>query len=206
MDQPNIDDASDSPADLGAYELTTTVGVTIVGTKNADTINANNTPKGQPNPGEGSDIIFGRGGNDRIAGLGGDDIIIGGKGADVMRGGGGEDTFRFNSLAELRSADNALQNAVGNLLREAFSDHIIDFVSGEDQLDFANMDADRTTIGSQDFTLIGSSQFSGTAGELRFVNKASGAVVSGDVNGDGTADFKLFLDHATVAAADFILV
>jgi len=53
--------------------------------------------------------------------------------------------------------------------------------------------------------LIGSSQFSGTAGELRFVNKASGAVVSGDLNGDGKADFKLVLDHATIASGDFIL-
>jgi serralysin len=81
----------------------------------------------------------------------------------------------------------------------------MDFAIGDDQLDFGNIDANKTASGKQDFTLIGSSKFSGDAGELRFVNKAGGAVVLGDVNGDGKADFKLVLDHATIAADDFIL-
>jgi Ca2+-binding RTX toxin-like protein len=76
-------------------------GVTIVGTKKNNKINA--TPE--------DDIIYGMGGNDIIRGLGGndyidggsgndvlygddgDDILIGGAGADRLYGGNGDDTF-----------------------------------------------------------------------------------------------------------------
>jgi Ca2+-binding RTX toxin-like protein len=203
FDQTTIANTNGSVADLGAYEVRTLVGVAITGNAKANVINATHTLAGQPLPGGGDDFISGRGGNDRISALDGDDTIIGGKGVDKMRGGDGADIFQFNSLAELKTIQVVTVGSVPT--HKVLFDHIMDFAIGDDQLDFGNIDANKTASGKQDFTLIGSSKFSGDAGELRFVNKAGGAVVLGDVNGDGKADFKLVLDHATIAADDFIL-
>ncbi|HXG78677.1 MAG TPA: choice-of-anchor Q domain-containing protein, partial [Methyloceanibacter sp.] len=101
FDHNGLPDANGSPADLGAYELTTPLGVVIVGTGKADTVNAGQTVSGQPLPGAGNDTILGRGGNDRLSGLDGDDTLIGGRGRDKLGGGDGEDHFQFNSLADL---------------------------------------------------------------------------------------------------------
>lgn len=59
------------------------------------------------------------------------------------------------------------------------------FVSGTDDLDLCPIDANESLAGDQAFTYIGNSAFSGYAGEL------NGGVVSGDVNGDGAADFQI---------------
>jgi hypothetical protein len=47
--------------------------------------------------------------------------------------------------------------------------------------------------GDDDFTLIGVSNFSGTKGELRESYSGGNTIVSGDVNGDGHADFSFAL-------------
>ena len=61
-------------------------GVTIIGTKGADLVDATHTIAGQPFPTGFDDHISGRGGNDRVFALGGDDVLLGGKGKDVLRG------------------------------------------------------------------------------------------------------------------------
>jgi hypothetical protein len=60
--------------------------------------------------------------------------------------------------------------------------------------------------GAQDFTFIGSSSFSGVAGQLRVDTTNAGRMcVYGDVDGNGAADFSIFLDgrHA-LTASDFL--
>jgi hypothetical protein len=54
------------------------------------------------------------------------------------------------------------------------------------------------------FTFIGSAQFSSKAGQLRY--DAAASTLSGDVNGDGIADFSLKLVLlGTLDSSDFIL-
>ena len=55
------------------------VGATIIGSDQADTINALVTVPGQPFPTNEEDTIFGNGGNDIINALAGDDMTYGGR-------------------------------------------------------------------------------------------------------------------------------
>lgn len=81
-------------------------GVTIVGSKKNDKIDASHTPKGQPLPTNEEDTIAGGKKNDTIFGLGGDDTLSGGtswfkkgkaKGANKLTGGDGADGFLFDT-------------------------------------------------------------------------------------------------------------
>jgi serralysin len=56
-------------------------------------------------------------------------------------------------------------------------------------------------IGNQMFTYIGSGNFTGAAGQLRFAN----GLVQGDLNGDRWSDFWFEVNTPTLAASDFIL-
>jgi autotransporter-associated beta strand protein len=92
------------------------------------------------------------------------------------------DALHFKSLAGLRAASHGL----------------IDLRPGE-KVDLHLVDADRHMAGLQHFTFIGSAAFDHHAGELRIHNH----VLSGDVNGDGRADFNLHFNH--IVAHDLIL-
>jgi len=55
-------------------------------------------------------------------------------------------------------------------------------------------------------SFIGSAGFSHTAGELRFVSNATDGFLIGDADGNGAADFVLFLQGvSTITAGDMIL-
>lgn len=123
----------------------------------------------------------------------GDNTIVGGTGRDALIGKGGEDTFVFKALAD---------STVGAPGR----DFIHDFraVQG-DRIDLHLIDA-VAGGGNQAFDFIGGDAFSGTAGELRSVFQGTNTVVSGDVNGDGGADFAVVLKgNITLEGGDFIL-
>ncbi|RVN17462.1 calcium-binding protein [Sinorhizobium meliloti] len=142
----------------------------------------------------GHDIIEGLGGNDVLDGGSGDDDLYGGSGADILRGGTGfdylvggtgTDSFDFNSISE---------SAVGSR-----RDVITDFHRSEfDVIDLSTIDADTTWSGNQSFTYIGGNAFSGEAGELNFRS----GIISGDVNGDGYADFQVRVNGATSLSVD----
>ncbi|MDB5686844.1 MAG: hypothetical protein JWR77_1433, partial [Rhizorhabdus sp.] len=56
------------------------------------------------------------------------------------------------------------------------------------------------------FKFLGSGAFTGHAGELHYGVSGSDLLVSGDVNGDGVADFELkLIGIATIEAGDFVL-
>lgn len=69
--------------------------------------------------GGGNDRIYGNAGTDTIYGDGGNDIIDGGAGDDILRGGAGADVFVFNFGAG--------------------SDQVLDFIDGQDFLDFSGL-------------------------------------------------------------------
>ena len=139
-----------------------------------------------------NDMLDGGLGNDVLLGGGGDDILIGGFGADRLTGDLGNDLFTYNAVSD---------SAAGGL-----RDLIRDFLQGADRFDVSAIDA---VAGGDDdaFTYIGRKRFTGEAGELRAVDYDVGrTVISGDVDGDGVADFQaVVLGSHTLTVDDFIL-
>lgn len=146
---------------------------------------------------DGADRLFGDTGNDTLEGGDGNDQLDGGDGLDRLTGGAGRDI-----LTGGRDADRFVFLSRADTLRAA-QDVITDFDAGEDRIDLSAIDADIAgTAGNQAFRYIRGNTFSGTEGELRF----SGGVLSGDVNGDGRADFAIAVQGlATLARGDLIL-
>ena len=132
--------------------------------------------------GKGSDVISGGNGSDVLEGGSGKDTLSGGNGQDILRGGTGEDTFVFHSVAEAG--------------RGAQRDHITDFHSGVDKIDLSAFMAGGHFNGTDGFTI--------GAGPQVSYDRAH-ALLLGDVNGDGVADFSIYLNRAPVVAAeDFV--
>jgi len=60
--------------------------------------------------------------------------------------------------------------------------------------------------GDQAFSFIGTAAFTGVAGQLHYWYDAGRTIVSGDVNGNGTADFNIVLAGTVIlVAGDFVL-
>lgn len=135
----------------------------------------------------GDDILDGGDGFDKLDGQDGNDTLIGGLGQDRLVGGAGADLFVMTSLSD-------------SLLTAA--DEIVEFTSSHgDKIDLQTIDADATAGGDQAFTFIGGGAFTNTAGELHYI----GQFLEGDVDGNGTADFRIQLNVWSLANTDFIL-
>lgn len=133
--------------------------------------------------------VIGSNNNDAILGSNGANGITGAQGFDQMTGRGGADQFVFRSAADARvSTENV--------------DVIMDFNRTEnDKVNLHAMDANNATAGNQDFHFI-STTFTRHAGELRF----DGDFVQGDINGDGRADFQIYMNNLdTMQVSDFTL-
>jgi Ca2+-binding RTX toxin-like protein len=141
-----------------------------------------------------ADQLFGNDGNDILKGGGGADKLTGGNGADILTGGSGADIFVFNVFAASTVAVSG-------------RDTITDFSHADgDLIDLHAIDANQHTTGNQDLDFIGSHDFHHVAGELRSVIHNGDTFVSGDVDGDGVADFSIKLDGSkTLSASDFHL-
>ena len=88
----------------------------------------------------------------------------------------------------------------------ATADRIRDYSQAQgDRIQLDGIDA--IAGGADDaFSFIGSGAFTGVAGQLRAVVSSGNTFVSGDVNGDGVADFLIRIDGVhTLVAGDFIL-
>ena len=168
-----------------------TVIETAIGGSARDRMRASDTAS-TLSGGDGNDLLQGGRGGDLLEGGSGLDRVIGGRGTDLLSGGAGADTFVFRAIGDTsRSAERA--------------DTVTDFTRG-DTIDLSRIDANKSAAGNQAFAFIGRDAFSHTAGELRFELDGGSALVSGDVNGDGKADFAIWLsDVGAVRAADFVL-
>ena len=146
--------------------------------------------------GAGHDVLNGGGAADILIGGDGDDVLIGSWGSDRMAGGVGADTFVFDDGHTSRAED--------------YADYIEDFSQAEgDLIDLSTIDA-IAGGGDDGFVFVGSSVFSGNAGELRvsFVNPGEEFYtwIEGDIDGDGVADFVICLNgHIDLTASDFML-
>ena len=131
-----------------------------------------------------------------IIGNAANNVLIGGLGADGLTGGGGADVFKFNATTE---------STVGLL-----HDLILDFSSLEgDKIDLSVIDAQTNIAGNQAFNFIGNNfggdvVFTHQSGQLIFDTGTE--ILSGDVNGDGIADFEIeLLGVNSMSASDFVL-
>jgi Ca2+-binding RTX toxin-like protein len=119
-------------------------------------------------------------------------VLTGGSGQDMLYGGADGDRFVFEALSDSTTG--------------AGSDIIRDFVAGSDTIDLAAIDANAGLAGDQAFTFIGNGAFTHQAGELRAVFTATKTVITGDVDGNGTADFQILLNgQVTLQETDFLL-
>jgi Ca2+-binding RTX toxin-like protein len=114
--------------------------------------------------------------NNVLTGNEANNILTGGLGVDTLIGGAGADIFDFNLATE--SKKGALRDVV--YFSHAEKDKVdlkgIDAVKGKGNQAFHWADEDQLNA-----------KFTDEAGELRFANK----VLSGDINGDGKADFEI---------------
>ncbi|MGH6736016.1 MAG: calcium-binding protein [Methyloceanibacter sp.] len=137
------------------------------------------------------DDLRGGSGNDTLKGGDGDDVLTGGAGRDVLTGGADRDFFDFNKISESKVGSQR--------------DKIMDFKRGQDHIDLKNIDAKTGVGGNNKFKFIGKDDFGGTKGELRYEDNGSKVIVQGDVNGDGKADFEIYVKAGALSAGDFIL-
>jgi len=157
------------------------------------TANLNGTGNGLANTltgNGGANTLSGLSGNDVLRGNGGADRLIGGLGVDQLYGGvdSQRDVFVFD---DLHTGTGAARDSVFN------------FVSGIDDLDLGQIDADSATAGDDGFAFGGAA-----AGAHSVWLAASGAdvIVFGDVNGDAVADFEIRIAAiGSLGAGDFVL-
>ncbi|MBL0373942.1 putative Ig domain-containing protein [Rhizobium sp. KVB221] len=168
---------------------------------------------------QGDDVLFGDQGNDHLRGGRGDDRLLGGNGNDLLRGGygsdelyGGQGNNRLrggldaDTLTGGAGADLFVFRSVGDSL-PATADTITDFSRAQgDKIMLRFIDADTTAAGHQHFSFIGKAAFSNAAGELRFERSGADTLISGDIDGDGVADFAILAaGHINFRADDFVL-
>jgi len=149
----------------------------------------------------GQDAITGGRFDDSLSGYNGNDTLTGGGGADWLSGGKGADRFVFKSVSDSRGYNN---------------DVITDFSRSQgDKIDLSKIDAKAGLAGNQTFTFIGTAEFSGEKGQLRYdvleSEDEDGRIsytsyVEADVNGDSVADFELTLQKVgSITKSYFIL-
>lgn len=130
---------------------------------------------------DGADTIYGNEGNDTIYGGAGDDRIEGGAGTDTLYGGAGSDIFIFRD-GDLDGTTAKAPEVIGDF----------DIAAGE-RLNLSFIDANSNTSTNDTFSFIGTANFTGKAGQLRYEVSGGNTIVTGDTNGDGVADFHLKL-------------
>lgn len=137
--------------------------------------------------GQGSDVLRGGAGKDVLSGDGGNDTLQGNGGKDRMTGGAGADHFVFGSVADSRGAS---------------ADVITDFRSGLDVIDLRAIDANTSQSGNQAFALATRA----ADHSVWFTAQNGGVFLNGDVNGDGVADLRVFLQGAGAPGVDSLLL
>lgn len=164
---------------------------TITGTRYADVLEAG-AGRDLLKGGAGNDVLRGGSGRDSLQGGAGRDWLHGGADGDLLQGGEGADIFVYRSVSESTARTR---------------DTISDFSDAAgDRIHLASIDANETRGGNQDFTFIGAGDFSGTAGELHAIRRASVTTIEADTDGDARADLVIRLAGSHVLDADSLVL
>ncbi len=152
--------------------------------------------------GTGSDLVQGDAASDRLYGDAGRDFLYGGTGNDQLRGGEGTDDLNGGAGADRFVFDDG---EFGGTTRTT-ADYIADFSRAEgDLIDLRLVDA---IAGGGDQALPSSVAAVSRAMRANCARSRSNGdtFVAGDVDGDGQADFLIYLEgtHA-LSASDFVL-
>lgn len=161
----------------------------------------------------GMDVIDGGAGNDRISGGTGEDTLVGREGDDIIDGGSGNDVIRAGPGRDVMTGGDFTDRFVfadGDMpgLTRGTIDEITDFSTlDRDRIDLTGVDADSTRSGYQTLKFIGTAAFTHHAGELRYEGTPGDFLLMGDTNGDGRADFAIWVKGAltSLTLADFVL-
>lgn len=209
---------------LGSYsgiENLTLLGTSAIngaGTSGANTLKGN-TAANRLSGYDGSDKLYGDSGNDTLYGGAGNDTLSGGAGNDYLSGSTGSDKLYAGTGVDRMSGylgqDTFIFQSITELGKGATRDTITEIWQSEgDRIDLSGVDANGTADGNGAFTLltIAGSAFTGVRGELRYqqYNVAGTSndktIISGDVDGDRTADFEIaVMGLETFKAGDFVL-
>jgi len=141
--------------------------------------------------------ILGTAGNDLFdfsgIDLDGIAVILGGGGADAITGSASADVFGYASIADSRNASGV--------------DTIHSFQDGVDRIDLSAIDANSKIAANQEFTFLGTGNFTGVAGQVRIDSSVAGTTrILADIDGNKGADLVIILsgNHA-LTSADFML-
>jgi Ca2+-binding RTX toxin-like protein len=155
---------------------------------------------------DGADYLVGGALSDILDGGAAQDTLVGRGGRDDVSGGDDRDRFVYNNVTDSRP---------GAANRDIIRDFTQGNVETRDVIDLSHIDANTHARADQHFTFIGESLFHSHGavhvyGELRASVMHSDAgdvsLITGDVNGDGRADFQIEFDRViTFSAADFVL-
>ncbi|MDR6288339.1 Ca2+-binding RTX toxin-like protein [Inquilinus ginsengisoli] len=150
----------------------------------------------------GIENLYGSAGNDVLSGGATANGLVGGAGNDVLDGRAGKDTLIGGAGADRFVFSSAAHSVVG-----ANADRITDFSHAEgDRIDLHLIDANAAAGANQAFHFIGTGAFTHHAGELHYAIAGGVTTISGDVDGNGTADFSVALTGSVaLVAGDFVL-
>jgi len=167
----------------------------VSGAAGADTITGGvNAINGSNN---GNDTLTGDSGSNTIFGNSGNDTITGGLGADFLSGGAGADTFVFTSVNDSPNGTGTQDIIINN-----------DFTTGVDKINLTEIDANTATGGNDAFTFVIGDHTTPQANSItwHYDSGTNNTIISGDVNGDTSADFLIVLSgNKFLTAADFLL-
>lgn len=149
---------------------------------------------------KGKDGLEGGKGKDLLRGGKGNDILNGGKGADNLHGDKGRDLLKGgkDAAADLFIFNKASDSPKGTTKR----DKVLDFDRGEDFIDISGIDANSSKGGNQSFAF---SEAGSAPNAVWVVDKGSNLLLRGDTDGDGRADFEIFLRGVATLGADDIV-
>jgi Ca2+-binding RTX toxin-like protein len=125
----------------------------------------------------GTDNLYGGDGNDILSAGDDNDVLVGGAGKDTLTGGAGADAFFFTALTDSTSAA---------------TDKITDFSWAQgDYIELSRIDANTSLAGDQAFSFVNSLSKQAGQATLTYDAASNTTTFSGDVDGDGVADFVL---------------
>lgn len=158
----------------------------------------------------GPDRIYGGSGHDNLYGGGGSDRLIGGQGLDNLYGDSGNDYLSGGANSDYLyggyGADRFVFTDADVNNQDAWNDYVDDFYHSDgDIIDVSGIDA---VDGGADnaFRFIGSNEFSGVAGQLRYEKTGDATFVEVDLDGDRHFDYFVeFNGSFDLSASDFIL-